>query len=131
MLSIPLRSFAIEYKHADMLIIRAAQLQALGSLAFVRRVRSFLIERSEDSTFRAWLSRGSESDEHWQRSYAAVGNRDEYSAALYLSFTAACAYRGLDPVSALHQAVSHNDAEFVMKTSLEEWGVIRFSEFDL
>ena len=114
-----------------MLKISAQQMQAVLRNHFMEKTRSFLLERSPHKKMLSLLAQQEECFSFWSRLLDELGERDEYTLAVILSFALASVTQGHEPEDAVRRVLAKDDAEYTMKQLLAHWGILRFSEFDL
>jgi hypothetical protein len=108
-----------------MLRISQTQLDLLTQEGFIRELRSFLLERTPDASFRAAMDSPASCYSLWRPLLGKLDTKSAYESAIRLSYALACEMRGGKPETALVLP------EATMKAHMEAWGVLRFSEFDL
>jgi len=106
-------------------------MQKLTRNHFMEKTRNFLIERSGHEGMQLLLALKPECFALWNRLLDELGDKDEYGLAVTLSFALASKTQGHNPENTVRQVLAKDDAEYVMKTFMAEWKVLRFSEFDL
>ena len=108
-----------------MLNVSQAQLDHMASETFLRRLREFILERTNDPAMRQAAASQDKCYGLWRPFIPTLQGRTEREMAIRLGYALACTVRGANPYSALEQP------EVQMKDTLEAWGVLRYSEFDI
>lgn len=107
------------------LSITPVQLDTMANAGFLRRVRQFVLDRTINPALRKAASTEAGCYPLWNSLLPALKGRTEYDQVLRLVYALAAMVTEVDPVTAL------TASEFDMKQALEDWGMMRFSEFDL
>lgn len=108
-----------------MLTVSQAQLSHMANESFMRRLREFISGRTGDPAMRQAAASHEGCYSLWRPFMPALQACTEREMAIRLGYALACTVKGADPYSALTQS------ELQMKDTLEAWGVLRFSEFDI
>lgn len=105
--------------------ISAPQFEAMTRDHFLRKLHAFLLDRARGNTLRTRLESIDDCVRFWSALVGQTDEMDEQAQAVRLSYALACRAQGIDPIL----PEPGEGGEITMKMQMEEWGMLRFSDF--
>jgi hypothetical protein len=110
--------------------IREAQLQLLAKSAFLQNLHAFLLDKTQHNGLLKTLGNKAACLNLWKAASHHIEGLDEQAAAVILAYALACNAADSEPnLLGSRVKMALEDREMAMKSRLESWGMLRFSDF--
>jgi hypothetical protein len=110
--------------------IREAQLQLLAKSAFLQNLHAFLLDKTQHNGLLKTLGNKGACLNLWEAASHHIDGLDQQAAAVILTYALACNVTDSEPnLLGSRVKMPLEDKEIAMKSRLESWGMLRFSDF--